>query len=257
MRAECRTADVSRRQLSERRTPCVKAVTCVVQKRAVGSRLCVDLVAAKKLSPSVSKVSVVWLLGSECVVCGTPARGVCQACSDALVAPVVPPLLAIDSATVLCSYEGVGAELVQAVKFGNHRQAIAPMLNALAPSLPSDVEAVVAVPTDPERVRSRGYDLTAALAQGISARIGAPTMEPLVRVSSGAQVGLGRAERQQVEYQAHRAVPERILLVDDVVTTGATAVACAIALGLAGARQTSFVALAATPAEKVSRVKAG
>ena len=209
------------------------------------------------LSESVSKVIDVWLLGSECVVCGAAARGICQECSDALVAPTVPPLLAIESSTVLCSYEGVGAELVRAVKYSNRRQAIAPMLDAIVPSLPSDVDAVIAVPSDPARVRSRGHDLTAALARGIATRIDAPTITPLVRVSHRSQTGKGRVERKQVEYQACQVVPERIVLVDDVVTTGATAVACAVALGLAGARSTHFVALASTPAEDVQVVKAG
>lgn len=200
------------------------------------------------LSQLVPKVSVVWLLGSECVVCGVPARGVCGGCKERLEPPVVPPLLAIESATVLCSYEGVGADLVRAVKYGNRRQAIAPMVEALAPSLPSDIQAVVAVPSNPARTRERNYDLTATLAKRIADLIDAPVTAPLVRVSSGTQTGKDRSQRQQVEFRSSDAVPERVLLVDDVVTTGATAVACAIALGLAGARSTNFVALAATPA---------
>ena len=157
----------------------------------------------------------------------------------------------------LCSYEGVGAELVKAVKYGNQRQAIGPLLDALVPSLPAGSEAVIAVPSDPERVRVRGHNLTAALASGIAKRIDVPTIEPLVRVSRRPQTGKGRAERKQVEFQAHQGVPEHVILVDDVVTTGATAVACALALGLAGARRTDFVALASTPAGDPEVVKAG
>jgi len=156
-------------------------------------------------------------------------------------------LLAVESSIVLCSYEGIGAELIQAVKYGNRRQAIRPMVEALVPSIP-EVDAVVAVPSDRRRVRERGYDLTATLARQIAARIEAPVITPLERVTADSQTGRGRAERQQVEFRARVAVPERVLLVDDVVTTGATAIACALALGLAGARSTSFVALAATPA---------
>ena len=188
-----------------------------------------------------------WLLGSECVVCGVPARGVCAGCTERLEPPVVPPLLAIESATVLCSYEGVGADLVRAVKYGNRRQAITPMVEALVPSLPGDVQGVVAVPSNPERVRARSYDLTATLANRIAQQINAPVITPLVRVTAETQTGKGRSERQHVEFRSSQAVPERVVLVDDVVTTGATAVACAIALGLAGARSTTFVALAATP----------
>ena len=233
---------------SERQTPCVGGVTYGWIWRAVEWRLCVNRVAGRILSLAIHKVANVWLLGSECVVCSVPARGVCTGCTEKLEPPVVPPLLAIESAVVLCSYEGVGADLIRAVKYGNRRQAITPMVDALVPSLPNDVDAVVSVPSNPVRVRERGYDLTATLANRIGQRIGAPVITPLVRVSGGTQKGKGRDERKNVEFRAAVAVPERVLLVDDVVTTGATAVACAIALGLAGARSTTFVALGATPA---------
>lgn len=195
----------------------------------------------------VHRVSDVWLVGSECVVCGAPARGVCHGCTERLEPPNVPPLLAVDRIAVLCSYEGVGAELVRAVKYQNRRQAIAPMIDALVPSLPTDADAIVAVPSEPSRIRERGYDLTGVLAKRIGAKLDVPVIAPLERVSRRAQTGTSRHERQTVEFRAVNAVPERLILVDDVVTTGSTAIACAVSLGLAGARSTSFVALAATP----------
>ena len=181
------------------------------------------------------------------MVCAARARGICGRCKSRLTPPVVPPLLAIESTAVLCSYEGVGADLIRAVKYQNRRQAIAPMIDALLPSLGFDVDAIVAVPSNPQRVRERGYDLTATLARRISGAIEVPVIDPLVRVTADSQLGQGRQARQEVEFRATGAVPERILLVDDVITTGATAIACAITLGLAGARSTNFVALAATP----------
>lgn len=239
-----------------RRTPSVRSVTLVGVCRAVPSRLCVNGVATRKVSHLVRKVAGVWILGSECVVCGVPARGVCGSCTNQLEPPVIPPLLAIESSTVLCSYEGVGAQLVRAVKYGNRRQAITPMVQALVPSLPTEVDAVIPVPSDPARVRDRGYDLTATLAKRIASRVESVVLTPLERVTASAQTGQGRVARQHVQYRAYNSVPERVILVDDVVTTGATAVACALALGLAGARSISFVALAATPISKDRMVAA-
>lgn len=188
-----------------------------------------------------------WLFQSTCVVCESPANGVCEKCVDSLQPAEVPPLLAVQSATVLCSYEGVGAELVTAIKYQNRRQALTPLCDALAESLPADFDAIVAVPANAERRRERGFDVPELIAKRLSKRMGIPVMTPLTRVDDGSQQGRDKAARQGVEFRAADRVPERILLVDDVITTGATAVACAITLGLAGARATSFVALAATP----------
>jgi len=192
-----------------------------------------------------------WLFESTCVVCGDQANGVCDSCVSQLESPIVPPLLAVESATVLCSYEGIGAELVTAIKYRNRRQALTPLCDALATTLPSDFDAIVAVPANPSRRRERGFDVPELIARRLGKRLDVPVESPLSRVDDGSQQGRDKADRQGVEFRAASRVPERILLVDDVITTGATAVACAITLGLAGARSISFVALAATPAPDV------
>ena len=211
------------------------------------SRVCVNGVAAQRLSQRLRSVAVVLLFGSECVVCGVAANGICGTCVDRLEPPVVPPLLAIDDAVVLCSYSGIGAELVTAVKYHNKRLALSPLCDALAGGLSSEFDAIVAVPADPSRRRERGFHVPELIAKRLSRRIEVPVVEPLTRADSGSQQGRSREERAAVEFRASGRVPERVLLVADVVTTGATAVACALTLGLAGARHISFVALAATP----------
>jgi len=158
---------------------------------------------------------------------------------------------------VLCSYEGTGADLLQALKFQNRRQALGPIAEALAPGLADDIDAIVPVPPDPERLRERGYHVPALLAKQLSRRTGAPVVSPLERVVAQQQTGKSRAERQSVQFTTMRMVPERVVLVDDVVTTGATAVACAVALGLAGARHITLAAIAATPSPERSRLPVG
>lgn len=210
-------------------------------------RVCVNCVAALSVSQAVRKVADVLLFGNECVVCEIPANGVCGSCVGKLDAPEVPPLLAVSSSTVLCAYAGVGAEMVSAIKFHNRRQALTPICDALAPSLPQDLDAIVAVPAHAGRRRERGYDVPELMARRLSKRLDVPVIEPLSRIDGGAQHDRTREERGEVEFRSTQNVPERVLLVDDVVTTGATAVACAVSLGLVGARFIHFVALAATP----------
>ncbi len=200
------------------------------------------------VSVGVPMVSSMRLFHSSCASCGATANGICSACVDALDPAVVPPLLAVESSSVLCSYSGVGAKIVQALKFRNNRQVLGPLVDALAASVPDDFDAIVAVPSHPQRRRERGFDIPELMAKRLSKALGVPLATPLSRVDNGAQTGRPRSERQGVEFRAADRVPERVLLVDDVVTTGATAVSCALTLGLAGARSVSFVALAATPA---------
>ena len=209
--------------------------------------MCVSGVSLGFLSERMRKVARVWLLESECVVCGVSANGVCGDCVAKLEPAAVPPLLAINDATVLCAYSGVGAELVTAIKFHNRRLALTPLCDALAPSLPQNFDAIVSVPANPVRRRERGFDVPELIARRLSRRLKVPVIEPLTRVDDGSQHDRSREERSDVEFRAEQGVPERILLVDDVITTGATAISCAITLGLAGARSTHFVALAATP----------
>lgn len=192
-------------------------------------------------------VPTMWLLDSSCSVCHAPANGICGDCVESLADPVIPPLLGLAKATVLCSYEGVGADLVRAIKYRNRRQGLSALINALAPSLTHEVDAIVAVPSQPTRRRERGYHVPDLMAARLSKRLKVPVVSPLLRVDDGSQHARGREDRKAVEFRASGEVPERILLVDDVVTTGSTAVACGITLGLAGARYVELVALASTP----------
>lgn len=194
-----------------------------------------------------------WFLEDTCVICGDTANGVCDVCVTQLVSAHVPPLLSIASATALFSYEGLGAELLQALKFENRRNALGPLVDALAQSLSRDFDAIVAVPGHPVRVRERGVDLPAVMARRLSRRLDIVVASPLLRVDDGSQTRRDRSERLSIEFRAVRSAPERVLLVDDVVTTGATAVACADALHVAGSTTISFAALAATPASQFTR----
>ncbi|MFI5053246.1 MAG: ComF family protein, partial [Acidimicrobiia bacterium] len=103
-------------------------------------------------------------------------------------------------------------------------------------------------PTTPERRRRRGFDPAELLARAVARRVRAGCATLLVRRPGPPQTGLGAVARQcGPQFTARRAAPSRVLLVDDVATTGATLAAAAITLRDAGAREIVALTAARTP----------
>jgi predicted amidophosphoribosyltransferase len=125
------------------------------------------------------------------------------------------------------------------LKFGGWRGvagAFAVAMEAL--DLPA-VEVVTWVPLARAREAERGYDQAQALARALARRIGRPAV-PLLRrtVATAPQAKRSAAERRAAlagAFRSVRAAPRSVLLVDDVLTTGATADSCARELRRAGA----------------------
>lgn len=101
-------------------------------------------------------------------------------------------------------------------------------------------DAVVAVPASPRALRTRGFDHTAVIAERVARTLGVPVLPALATAGARDQRALGRnARRENVAgvFAVARGVapPPRVLLVDDVMTTGATLDAAAAILLAAGA----------------------
>lgn len=148
-------------------------------------------------------------------------------------------------------YDERAALLVHALKYGARPGLADALAGRLARALPAAPAAdlVTAVPLHPARRRERGYNQAWELAVGLASRLGVPAIEDvMVRVRhtpAQAQLDPGRRRRnlagafQVREPQRYR--ERRVLIVDDVLTTGATLEACLGTLAGAGARPVGAV----------------
>ena len=126
----------------------------------------------------------------------------------------------------------------------------APGVADLHRACPADEALIVPVPLDPARRRARGYNQSEELARELAALWGRPLATELARGrETRPQVGLDRlARRENVRgafvWRGDPLVDRPLLLVDDVMTTGATAEECAVALKAAGARWVGVLTVA-------------
>lgn len=162
----------------------------------------------------------------------------------------MPPPPGLASCAALFPYEGVGRELVARLKYRNARSTV-PWLAAGLADLGAArlAEVVTWVPTTGPRRRSRGFDQGRLLATAVARRLRLPCRPLLRRLGGSGQTGLSRAERlagPKLE-AALRGPCRSVLLVDDVVTTGATLSAAARALRGAGVEQVHAVVAARRP----------
>lgn len=204
--------------------------------------------------------------GNACHLCGrflAQPSLLCSSCTDALntlqykklriaSSEPHPPLSACLSAY---PHEDEARELVHLLKYAGDcalaQQLGQSMAAALmtSPDKPERIDAVVPVPLHASRLHQRGYNQALLLAQAVCGCTGLTLAEDaLIRVhATDTQLHRDQKERMAAMRGAF-AVPDPsvvrgrcILLVDDVLTTGATAMACAEALMAAGAQATALI----------------
>ncbi len=154
------------------------------------------------------------------------------------------PLPGTACTLALLSYRGDARRLVTALKYRNQRAAVVPLLGAALGELvrPLAASMVTWAPTSARRRRARGFDQSELLARAVGRNLGLPVGPLLRRAPGPPQTGRSRADRQVgpafTLRPAARTGPglmgDRVLLVDDVITSGSTLVAAATALGEAG-----------------------
>jgi ComF family protein len=191
-----------------------------------------------------------------CPGCGLPldsaAGGQCRQCAQGE--------YDFKQARSFGSYDGALRELLHLFKYARMRPLAAPLAARMAEVLEREwgagqFDALVAVPLARDRQRERGYNQAQLLALELERRCRLPVLDgALSRVRATApQTGLTRAQRLENLRGAFAAGPRaagldarRILLIDDVMTTGATLSVCARVLSRAGAASVCALTVART-----------
>ncbi|HZN42609.1 MAG TPA: double zinc ribbon domain-containing protein [Actinomycetota bacterium] len=176
----------------------------------------------------------------RCRRCGRPTERDVDSCRDCPPAPIT-------SARAAFAYRGPAKEAVHRLKFSGWRGVGDALAGAVAALGPPPADAVTWVPLAPRRRAERGFDQAKVLARALARRLDLPAVAVVRRTTATApQARRSREERLRAMEGAfsripHVTAPARLLLVDDVLTTGATASACAAALVDAGATEIHLV----------------
>lgn len=198
-----------------------------------------------------------------CVACGRPHRGAigfgtqsnfpCDKCRD--LAQKRPPICRVYGAAY---YEGAIEEAIKLFKFRDKPRLAAPLAEVMAEFAAAEMDCggydlIVPVPLYRVRHRERGFNQSWLLAEALAGRFAnAECGEELVRTRPTLVQSRLKDERQRLENvkgafapkDAHRIPGKRVLLIDDVVTSGGTVTECAKTLLGAGARAVDILATA-------------
>lgn len=197
------------------------------------------------------------MLGERCVVCRRPlmGQGLCPHCVMALpyinirgvagncIERLFWGTTPVERASATIVYQpGFDVErLLHAIKYKNRPDLAIEVgrivaQEHLAAGFFEGIDAIQPIPLHPNRQRERGYNQSERIAQGISEVTGLPIVDLVQRVVDNvSQTQLSHNERRQnvdhiFEADTHSAPLRHILIIDDVITTGATTVSCARAL---------------------------
>jgi competence protein ComFC len=182
-----------------------------------------------------------------CGRCGLPtafATFVCEECKNVD--------FGFQSARAPLKYDGIGKQVVHALKYRGYKRVVGRLAAPLMLQVVGEdhFDAVVPVPLHSSRLRKRGFNQAELLARGVAEKMKATVSDTLEVVrSTRDQVELSAAQRRANvagAYTATKPLRGKILLIDDVFTTGATMSACAGTMVRAGAEEVHALSLCRT-----------
>jgi len=205
----------------------------------------------------------------NCLICGHEGELVCTYCLPDLGEPIpsrcyICQAAAVDYAVckkcrrssklkhvrVYTEYKGYAQQLIYALKYGHSRDATAVIADCLADYDLDSQAVIVPIPTATSRRRIRGFDQSQLIAKYLAQKSGLVMTSALARSGQSRQVGSKRDQRLKQLGSAFRVVKphavrgKAVVLVDDVLTTGATIEAAASVIKAAGAKQVDAVIFA-------------
>ncbi|WAU73914.1 MULTISPECIES: ComF family protein [unclassified Acinetobacter] len=177
--------------------------------------------------------------------------GVCQSCWEQL--PWLKQSIERNQQQIFvtCHYQYPIDRIIQQFKYEqklHHQRLLEGLLQQL--KLPK-VHAIVPMPISTDRLVERGFNQTLLLAQALSKSLNVPIWQPVQRLAQHSQKGLSRIERlENIEQQFVAAPPNhlryrKVLIIDDVVTTGSSITALSYVLQQLGCQQIYSICLAA------------
>lgn len=194
------------------------------------------------------------LFPPKCILCGRPLPGeeeICPDCRQKVLLNTTPPRTEkgafFDRAAAGLWYQGAVRQAIHGLKYREKQSYARPlarvMLYAYQTKIGEECDLIAFVPTNPSTLRQRGYDQARLLAEALAGLLELPCVPALEKTrETGRMAGLKPDQRRANVLGAFRVCcsPEllrgrRVLLVDDILTTGSTLSECARMLKAAGA----------------------